>query len=63
MVTEALSAGIYQSPLYGTQHPRIQILTIEDLLKGKQVDMPPQYGTFKQAGRVQGENPIQGDLL
>jgi hypothetical protein len=24
-------------------------LTIEDILKGKQVEMPPGYGTFEQA--------------
>jgi hypothetical protein len=28
--------------LAGTKHPRLQILTIEDLLNGKRIDMPTQ---------------------
>ena len=32
----------------------MQILTIDDLLHGRsQPQMPPQFGTFKQASRVQ----------
>jgi site-specific DNA-methyltransferase (adenine-specific) len=54
MVTEALSAGTYESPFYGTTHRKIQLLTIEELLEGQRIDMPPQHGTFKQAGRAQG---------
>ena len=52
MNTEAASAGFYQSPGWGKSYPRLQILTIDDLLDGKQIEMPPAYGTFKQAGRV-----------
>jgi DNA modification methylase len=52
MVTEALSAGVYQSLGWQNEYPRLQILTIEELLEGAEVQMPPQYGTFKQAGRV-----------
>lgn len=54
MITEAVSAGFYESPHWG-KCPRIQILTISDLLKGAKVNMPPQHGTFKQAQRVKGE--------
>ena len=39
MRTEAASAGSYTSP-WG-RHPRVQILTIEDLLSGRQLDAPP----------------------
>lgn len=35
----AASAGFYQSPL-GSKHPKIQILTIEELLQGKEIDYP-----------------------
>jgi len=56
MVTEAVSAGFYESPGWGRQFPRIQILTIPDLLNGKGVEMPPERGTFKQAERVKGES-------
>ncbi|HEY6286786.1 MAG TPA: hypothetical protein VIX20_14085 [Ktedonobacteraceae bacterium] len=30
----------------------IQILTVEELLHGAEVKMPPQFGTFKQAQKV-----------
>lgn len=52
MATEAVSAGFYHSQGWDRNYPRIQILTIEDLLHGKMIDMPPQYGTFKQAEAV-----------
>lgn len=39
MQTEAASKGIYTSPL-NTSHPKIQILTIDELLRGKKPDIP-----------------------
>ena len=39
MRTEAVSAGFYTSP-WGT-HPRLQIVTVGELLEGKRIDMPP----------------------
>ena len=38
--TEAASAGFYASP-WG-QHPRVQILTVGELLAGKKLDAPPR---------------------
>ena len=38
MRTEAASAGFYKSP-WG-QHPKIQLLTVAELLEGKLIDMP-----------------------
>ncbi|HLL79278.1 MAG TPA: DNA methyltransferase [Ktedonobacteraceae bacterium] len=55
MTTEAISAGYYHSPGWNIDYPRIQILTIADLLKGVKVQMPMQHGTFKQAQKVKGE--------
>src|SRR5579863_6686636 len=52
MISEAVSAGFYESPGWNQKYPRIQIKTIDELLKGARVDMPPQHGTFKQAKRV-----------
>jgi site-specific DNA-methyltransferase (adenine-specific) len=52
MHTEAASAGFYPSQ-WGS-HPRLQILTIAELLDGKKIDMPPigQVNvTFKKAPR------------
>jgi len=40
MVRECASAGFYTSP-WG-EHPRIQILTIKDLLQGSEINYPPQ---------------------
>ena len=52
MVKEAASAGMYESPHHGA-FPKIQILTIEDLLSGKARALYPDmaYGgqTFKKA--------------
>jgi site-specific DNA-methyltransferase (adenine-specific) len=53
MTTEALKAGFYHSPGWNRDYPRIQILTIEELLHNAEVKMPPQFGTFKQAQRAQ----------
>jgi hypothetical protein len=53
METEAAAAGFYKSP-WGT-HPRLQILTIADLLGGKKIDYPPALQvnvTFKKAPTV-----------
>jgi site-specific DNA-methyltransferase (adenine-specific) len=51
MLKEAASAGFYTSPAFaGSSFPRLQILTIEDLLAGKSIDFPRLHQTtFKQA--------------
>lgn len=46
MREEAASAGFFESP-WGT-HPRLQLLTIEDLLEGRRIDSPP-LGQVSQA--------------
>jgi hypothetical protein len=57
MKTEAVSAGFYTSPVWGQDYPRIQVLTIEALLHGAQVQMPSQHGTFREAQRARGQEP------
>ena len=52
MEAAAHAAGFYDSPGWGKKYPRIQLLTIEELLKGKTVNMPPSAQTFKQAPRA-----------
>jgi DNA modification methylase len=52
MRAEAASAGFYKSP-WG-QHPRLQLLTVAELLAGASVDAPKTAGvnqTYKQAPR------------
>lgn len=51
MEKEAISAGFYHSVTWNHNYQRIQILTIEQLLQGHTVNMPPTYGTFKAAQR------------
>jgi DNA modification methylase len=53
MRTEAASAGFYKSP-YGTSHPRLQLLTIAELLDEKGIDYPAPRQTnqtFRRAKR------------
>jgi len=44
--------GLYHSPGWDRDYPKLQILTIADLLNGAEVKMPPAAITFKQAERV-----------
>ena len=64
MTTEAVSAGFYHSNLWQKDYPRVQILTIEGLLAGKGIDMPPYSSgqTFKQAEKVKKSTGKQGEL-
>lgn len=57
MIAEAAGAGFYESPWDRKKRPRIQILTIEDLLSGKTIDMPPRQDirTFKKAPKAKGK--------
>ena len=62
MSDEAASAGFFNSEHFG-KFLRVQILTIEDLLGGKTLQMPPSHErTFKQAERVQAESDDQGSF-
>lgn len=64
MITEAVSIGYYHSDLWQKDYPRIQILTIEELLVGKGIDLPPSaHGTFKQSERIKKKDASQPDLL
>ena len=64
MKKEAGSAGFYDSPWDG-KHPRVQILTIEEILGGTKLDCPPLRPTnvtFKKAKRAKGNTCIQNNL-
>jgi len=66
MRLEAVTAGFYESAAWGKKYPKIQLLTVADLLAGKQIDMPPirqVNATFKKAPKaeaVQGEEQRLG---
>jgi site-specific DNA-methyltransferase (adenine-specific) len=65
MIVEATSAGFYESPAHGA-FPKIQILSIEGLLSGKETPLYPDLSrgglTFKKA-KTETENTKQSDLL
>ncbi len=67
MIQEALSAGLYSpNSLPDDDYPRVQILTIEQLLDGAEADYPrfAATDTFKRAPRQlreDGYQPILGD--
>jgi hypothetical protein len=55
MKVEAVDAGYYHSPIWDKDYPKIQILTIDELLHGQTVDMPPQTQTsvtFAKAPKI-----------
>lgn len=61
MRTEAASSGFYRSP-WG-QHPRLQILTIEELLAGKSIDMPAVRQTSVTYKKAPKQKKDQGTQL
>jgi site-specific DNA-methyltransferase (adenine-specific) len=55
MVTEAAAAGFYAHPVLEAQYPRIQLLTVSEILRGKALEYPPRTSaTFKRAPRARG---------
>jgi DNA modification methylase len=66
MLEEAVTAGFYESKMWGKRYPKIQLFTVADLLAGKQIEMPPikQVGaTFKKAPRAAAKpDGAQGEL-
>ena len=52
MRKDATEAGWYRSEGWNRDYPKIQILTIEELLAAKVPDMPPTRQTFQRAERI-----------
>ncbi len=71
MREEAASAGYVEflSPGGSTRHPRLQLLTVEQLLAGTQIDMPAYHRatsrgqTFKQAPKAKGRSDTKSREL
>lgn len=71
MKTEAAAAGFYETEITAShrvmRYPRVQILTIEELLAGKCVEYPQwaEETTIKKAARIRkkGNEPDQPKLL
>jgi DNA modification methylase len=65
MRVEATEAGFYYSPMWPKSYPRLQILSIEELLEGKRIDMPPLRevnATFKRGAKANRDTGEQGSL-
>ncbi|MDP4200261.1 MAG: restriction endonuclease [Bacteroidota bacterium] len=66
MTQEAVSAGFYDEPRFGTEYPKLQILTIEGLMNGTERPRYPDLSlgrsTFKRA-QVEDVSGEQGRLL
>lgn len=54
MLKEAAEAGFYKPPGLADKYPRLQILSIEDLLADKKIDYPrfAVDATFKKAPKA-----------
>jgi len=64
MRSEAATGGFYESP-WGT-HPKLQILTVAELLDGKRIDMPPLHQvnkTFRNIPKDRGKKPQKRSFL
>jgi hypothetical protein len=64
MRTEAITAGFYETAIW-KKFPKIQLLTIAELLAGKQIEMPPirqVNATFKKAPKAE-EAPLEQKKL
>ena len=65
MVAEALKAGSYHSEIWQKDYPRVQILSIVQLLNGEEVKLPltpPAAGPYKPAEKVKKSGSKQGEL-
>ena len=61
MQAEAAGKGFYKSPL-GTEHPRIQILTIEEILHKKKPDIPPWITPVQPAPKAKKGEGAQSKM-
>jgi site-specific DNA-methyltransferase (adenine-specific) len=65
MRAEAASAGFYRSPGWAKDYPRMQVVTVEDLLNGQGVNYPPAEQvnvTFKRAPLAKAKRAEQTNL-
>ena len=65
MRREAASGGFYHSPGWNSDHPRLQILTVAELLGGKGIDIPPicqVSTTFRKSPRSRRDEASRSKL-
>ncbi|MFH1140683.1 MAG: site-specific DNA-methyltransferase [Chloroflexota bacterium] len=63
MKAAALAAGLYHNPLMNTHHPRIQTMTIAELLDGKSPNLPPHRPGWERGSYIgQRSSQIKLDM-
>ena len=62
MITEASSAGFYESEFWGRKFPRIQIITVEDIFNQKKPELPWQKTPFAKTPK-ENKSSNQNSLL
>ena len=65
MRDETVNAGLYRHPFFNQDYPKIQILTIQELLRGTKPDLPPRRaGLLPEAPKLSKEKgeqlPLKG---
>ena len=63
MITEAASSGFYENDFWKKKYPRLQILTVLDVLKGKRPDMPWGGSPFAKAPTEKRARRTRGHAL
>ena len=53
VVTAAAKAGVYHWPFSGTDYPKIQLMTVQDILDGKRPNVPIEHGTLAKAPLIE----------
>ena len=61
MKSEAASAGFYESPGWQKKYPRLQILSVAQLLADKGIDYPPSRQTNHTFRKAPRKNPSLGE--
>jgi hypothetical protein len=54
--------GTYTWPVNGQTYPRVQVITVENLLRHRRPDMPPPILPYVQAARATQSAPEQMTL-
>ena len=62
MVSEAAKAGMWTDDFTDRSWPKLQIITVAELLDGKQLVMPAAYPPYTKATQTHSDSR-QGELL
>jgi hypothetical protein len=58
----AQKSGAYEWPITGKRYPRVQIITVDELLAGKRPDMPTPFIPYQQARKLIDEHQLTLDV-